>query len=132
VENLENDSLYVACNSMGKDAAIEIDNMGSALLKKIQTAPRVPGQDNRDDSPREMIMQGNKVVGGDNFRGAVTDVRPRVLARAHSRRGAEQIKKAVQALQSISIRDDANFDNPRITELDHNGNPKSEHDARRD
>jgi hypothetical protein len=135
VENLENDSLYVACNSMGKDAAIEIDNMGSGLLKKIQTAPRVPGQE-YEDSPREMIMQGNKVVGGDNFRGAVTDVRPRVLARAHSRRGAEELKRAVEALRSISIRDDANFDNRRVTELDHNGNPKSvlksEHDDRRD
>jgi len=128
VENLENDSLYVACNSMGKDAAIEVDNMGSGLLRKIESAPQVPGQDD-EDSPREMIMQGDKVVGGDHFRGAVRDVRPRVAALAHSRRGAEQIKNAVKTLRSISIRDDADFANPRVTELDRNGNPKDEHDV---
>jgi len=116
VEDLTNDSMYVACNSMGKDAAIQISNMGSGLLSKVESAHKVDGS--HTDSPREMVMQGDKVVDGDNFRGEV-----RGLTSARSRR-ARDVRNALNTFQSITIRDDDAFANKKVVDLDRNGNPK--------
>jgi len=123
VDDLTNDSLYVACNSMGKGAAIEMNNMGSKMLKRVASAPRLDGQDT--DSPREMVVKGGKVVAGDDFSGAVKDI-ANVLR--HEHRGARAVKSALKRFRSISIRDDDYFGNPKVVDLDRNGNPV--HDSR--
>jgi hypothetical protein len=100
VDDLTNDSLYVACNSMGKGATIEMNNMGSSLLTRVLSAPKLDGQDT--DSPREMVVKGGKVVAGDDFSGTVKDI-ANVLK--HERRGARAVKSALKRFRSISIRD---------------------------
>ena len=42
--------------------------------------------------------------------------------------GARAVKKALKTFQSITLRDDDDFANRHIRELDRNGNPKDEHD----
>lgn len=103
VDDLTNDSLYVACNSMGKGSAIEMNNMGSRSLRRVESAPLLDGQDT--DSPREMEVAGGKVVAGDDFSAEVKDMAS-VLKQQRRGAGARAVKKALKRFRAISIRDD--------------------------
>jgi len=96
VEDLTNDSLYVACNSMGKGAEIQLDGF-APTLKKVETAPEIDGHNN--------------------------DYTPTITSANSRSREVKNVKKAMKTFESITLRDDDNFANPTITDLDNNGNP---------
>ncbi len=96
MEDLTHDSLYVACNSMGKGAEIQLNGFASTL-QKVETAPEIDGQNN--------------------------DYTPTITSANSRSREVKNVKKTMKTFESITLRDDDDFANPIITDLDNNGNP---------